>query len=57
MLKQFFDFILTGVSVVFVYIVYFISAFLVTFIFGVPIALAIKFISNMADIMYNNLIM
>lgn len=52
-MKQMYEFLLTGVSVVFLYAIYFISAFIATFIAWIPISLAIKFVSNITDIMYN----
>ena len=54
MLKQFFDFLITGVSVIILYFIYAVSAFITTFVVGVPIGLAIKFVIDAVDIMYNS---
>jgi hypothetical protein len=54
MLKEFFDFILTGISVVLLYFIYFISSFITTIIIGIPIGLGIKFVIDVVDALYKS---
>jgi hypothetical protein len=53
MLKSIFDFILTGISVILTYVVYFIASFVTTFVVGVPIGLGVRVVRDAVNMLYN----
>jgi len=53
MLKQLFDFILTGISVILTYALYCIFSFITVFVLGVPIGFAIRIIVDAVNMLYN----
>lgn len=56
MLKSIFDFILTGISVILTYVVYFIASFITTFIVGVPIGLGVRVVIDAVNMLYDRFI-
>jgi len=53
MLKSFLDFFATGALVVTGYLIYFVSAVIITVILGIPIAFGIKIIMEVMNILFN----
>lgn len=54
MLKQIFEFLGTGLAVIFTYTIYFISMVILTLLLGLPIGIGIKMIADVIDIFFVN---